>query len=115
MDIDLAALGRVVKLPAVAAGDGIYDALARTGDEKAVPLLIERARQGNSARAGAAIHSMGAAGEAGLRKAMGEAAVVSFGVGHPPSVAQPGNLTIPCEITPQKLVFREMSLVRSSP
>jgi HEAT repeat protein len=67
---DLAALGRVVKLPPHVSGDGIYDALARTGDEKAVALLIERARKGNPVLAGLAIKGMGATGEAGLRKAL---------------------------------------------
>jgi predicted Zn finger-like uncharacterized protein len=67
---DLAALGRLVKLPPFACGDGIYDALARIGNEKAVALLIERARNGNTVLAAQAIKGLGATGEAGLRKAL---------------------------------------------
>jgi HEAT repeat protein len=68
---DLAALRRVVKLPPHVSGDGVNDALARTGDEKAVALLVERVRRGgNVVLAGQAVKSMGATGEAGLRKAM---------------------------------------------
>jgi HEAT repeat protein len=68
---DLVALGRVVKLPPQVSGDGIYEALAATGDEKAVALLVERVRRGgNAVLAGQAIKGMGATGEAGMRKAM---------------------------------------------
>jgi predicted Zn finger-like uncharacterized protein len=67
---DLAVLGRVAKLPPHVGTTDIYDALARTGDEKAVALLIEAARRGNTVLAGQAIKSMGATGETGLRKAV---------------------------------------------
>jgi predicted Zn finger-like uncharacterized protein len=74
---DLPALEHVVKtLPRFGftaprpAGDQIFDALARTGDEKAVALIIEAGHRRNVPLAAEAIKRMGPRGEAGLRKAM---------------------------------------------
>jgi HEAT repeat protein len=73
---DLAALEHLVKalpnfgfLVPQGARDGLYDALARTGDEKAVALIVRCPRL-NARLAADAIKRMGPTGESGLRKAL---------------------------------------------
>jgi predicted Zn finger-like uncharacterized protein len=72
---DLAALEHVVKavkrglMPNARAG-GVFEALARTGDEKAVVLIVGLAGRRGLPQAADAIKRMGPAGERGLRKAV---------------------------------------------